>query len=100
MQGTNLLAHRRHIPQIYDQKQVETSVTNDENNILNINEPNYYQYWPELPTFKSQQFTSINENPEHHQGIRKIKNDTTTYATHSDRRKHLLTQYFDVSFSF
>lgn len=95
------MAHRRHIPQTNGQKQIETGASNYENNILNINESNYYQYWPELPTFKSQQFTSINENPvlqHHHQGIRKINNnDITTYASHSDRRKNLLTQYFDVS---
>lgn len=114
-----MLAHRRHIslnPTVKNQnintdfsphEQMEIATTVANSSLDDINEQNYYHHWPVLPTFQSRhpQSTSIDEQSEiqfhHNQAIVTTSienNDTTTYASHSDRRKRLITQYFNVSF--
>lgn len=112
-----MLAHRRHLL---------TSSTTEKNyyNINSINSgtsqnhqqdqieittggSNYYHYWPALPPMQSQhnyqQPTPIDVNSDiqhqHHQSFVDDE-DLTTYASHSDRRKRLVSQYFNVSFYY
>jgi len=63
---------------------------------------NYYRYWPNIPPSQShtQQSTS-NDIPQlHNQSGIVDDDDTTTYLSHSDRRKRLMNEYFNVSFYF
>lgn len=68
---------------------------------LNIN-----RYWPALPPLQTQHQQSTSEietsDLQQHQSMVTTvveDDDMTTYASHSDRRKHLLSQYFNVRFS-
>ncbi|XP_025207566.1 uncharacterized protein LOC112603273 isoform X2 [Melanaphis sacchari] len=129
VQGTNVLAHRRHIvsqpivsTNLYnisninatDQQQPldpekatgVTSINSVENSSIVNNEQNYYHYWPALPPLNSQQHhqqsSSVANDPkslqQHNQPIVTTiadNYDATTYASHSDRRKRLMSQYFN-----
>ncbi|XP_060847929.1 uncharacterized protein LOC132927424 isoform X2 [Rhopalosiphum padi] len=130
VQGTNVLAHRRHIvsqPIIstnqynvnnintteYQQQPLDTEKTTGLTNINNVenscvvnNEQNYYHFWPALPPLNShqhhQQSTSVvNDSKSLQQHSQPIVTtiadnyDATTYASHSDRRKRLMSQYFN-----
>lgn len=130
VQGTNVLAHRRHIVSQsvvstnqynvsnintteYEQQSLDTekatgltNINNVENSCVVHNEQNYYHYWPALPPLNSQQLhqqsTSVVNDPkslqQHNQMIVTTiadNYDATTYASHSDRRKRLMSQYFN-----
>lgn len=65
-------------------------------------EQNYYHYWPVLPPVQIQQnqISTLVDNDCNLQqsSVKKIVDeDTTTYASHSDRYKSLLTETFYVS---
>jgi len=88
-----------------------TNINNVENSCIVNNEQNYYHYWPALPPLNSQQLhqqsTSLVNDPKSLQQHNQIivttiadNYDATTYASHSDRRKRLMSQYFNVSFFF
>lgn len=132
-QGTNVLAHRRHLllpaevkselnpynsnvnssqlqnQQIDQGASVPSSskINSDQNTHIEENEQNYYCYWPALPPLQPQQnhhqpFTSIDDSDlqQRHQSLVTTvidDEDMTTYASHSDRRKRLLAQHFNVS---
>lgn len=108
-----MLAHRRHLPtysttekKFYSVNSSGTSQNHQQDQIeLTSAGSNYYHYWPALPPMQSQhsyhqQSTPIDVNSDIHQHIQSFVDDEdlTTYASHSDRRKRLVSQYFDVSF--
>lgn len=98
-------------PNQVPQKQIEIATNSsaivDGHNLIDGNDLNISHYWPALPPLQSQQLhqqstSEINTSDlEQHQSMvtAAVENDdTTTYASHSDRRKHLLLQYFNASF--
>lgn len=82
------------------------NTNNYEINCIEEDEQNYYRYWPALPPLQpqpqNQQSTSVIDDVQQNQQslVTTIIDDydTTTYASHSDRRKHLIMEYFNVSF--
>lgn len=90
------------------QRDIEIDTPDPNNSNINRNESthiedeqNYYQYWPVLPPVQIQQnhISTLVDNDCNLQqsSVKKMVEDTTTYASHSDRYKSLLTETFYVS---
>lgn len=111
IQGTSILAHRRHILDVplershrkYIEIAEEKYLSNDDLSDIEDGEQNYYHYWPTLPPTKKPNQPYIPEDiiSVSHQSRPQIDdvNDATTYAAHTDRRARLIKQQFNVSFT-
>lgn len=80
-----------------------TNINYNEDALLAENEQNYYDYWPALPPLQPMQNNQQKSTDVDNKSVVTTiidDEDMTTYASHCDRRKCLLTQYFNVSYFF
>lgn len=94
------------------QQDIEIDIPDLNNSNINCSESthiedeqNYYRYWPVLPPVQIQQnqVSTLVDNDCNLQqsSVKKmVDEDMTTYASHSDRYKSLLTETFYVSSLF